>query len=163
MKSSREIKFRGKSIDSFIGKVEINEGDWIYGNLIIDKGQAYIVNGVVESTTEYISIEEWCPVDIKTVGQFTGLLDKAGTEIYEGDVVKVDTGNRDTGGIGEIVWFQSGCNFAVIGKLNQPHHHAFPEMCKEGCMYHQLAEIIARHSEIIGNIYENPHLLEAKS
>lgn len=56
----REIKFRGKSaVEVFDGgdTPDINLGDWIYGNLIIDKNEAFIVNGVVECTDEYISIE----------------------------------------------------------------------------------------------------------
>lgn len=76
-------KFRGVSIS------DNNKGQWMYGNLIIDGNYAYIVNGVIESNNQYITIAEWCPVDPKTVGAFTELFDKNGKEIFEWDVVKL--------------------------------------------------------------------------
>jgi len=78
-------KFRGLSID------ENSKGEWQYGHLIEDRGRAFIINEVVEANEQYITIGSWCPVNSETIGQSTGLFDKNNKEVFDGDILAVET------------------------------------------------------------------------
>lgn len=131
---------------------EESKGEWKRGYLIEDEGMSYIINGVVEANDEYISIGEWCSVDPETLGLSTGLFDKNGTEIFEGDIVKryrspflkaeweyqIETVVKREACL--VLGKKFGKNFATM---------SFGSPFTKGDLL-----------EVIGNVYENPELLE---
>lgn len=85
--------------------------------------------------------------------QCTGLKDKAGKLIFEGDILRVK-GSRETSGYGVVEYLQAGCQFFVNGYLDNPSPY-FPR--RKGEFYQQLQEWLC--TEVIGNIYQNPELI----
>lgn len=80
----REIKFRGKTIESSIG--------WIYGDLIQSPGIIPVIQRfekTIEIKGEKCQLFSQDKVHPQTVGQFTGVTDGEGREIYEDDIVAI--------------------------------------------------------------------------
>lgn len=115
----REIKFRGKHLDK-----------WLYGSLHMNEsGQPAIATP---------SAFHFRCVDPDTVGQYTGLKDSEGREIYEGDIVQLDGWDKPT----VVIWDDRSGMYIVDRDLIFSHVHKF--------------------SKVIGNVHENPSLLESK-
>ena len=138
----REIEFRGKS--KLTGK-------WVYGfylkqdtynmgskntkrDLLIKDAGVIVQNSKCDSGTV---------IDKETIGQYTGLKDKNRKEIYEGDIVKVFTNKKWR--IGKIIYEHSGFTIDVTNNKEL-------EYGRTG--------IIESLTEVIGNIHDNPELLE---
>ena len=117
----REYKFRGKpfeDVDFDEINVHISKNDFVYGNLIVDGGVAYIVNGIVEATDEYLQLEQWIPVRPETVGQFTGHKDEDEVEIYDGDILRYQTEDGTFEGVVEYTLLREttlGC-YTVLSR-----------------------------------------------
>ena len=141
---TREIKFRGK---------DILTDKWVYGDLL-HLGNAYaIVTSYEEEDLEVnpisdrleIRVEDIAGVYPETVGQFTGLLDKNGKEIYEGDVIieKLRRARKD--GERLVICFDG---FEWQGKNANGATTSLSLLLE----YHTI--------EVIGNIHDNPELLK---
>lgn len=142
----------GKLTVRGISTHEESKGEWKRGYLIEDEGQSYIINGVVEANNEYISIGEWCSVDPETLGISTGLPDENGTEIFEGDILKGENGNL-------AIYRHPTLGFYTIDSSN--FECFFADGVNVGVKeFNENLKYISEGLEVIGNVYENPELLE---
>lgn len=127
----REIKFRGK---------DIFDNEWEYGGYIEFYSRPQIA---YEDSGELCHIE----VDPATVGQFTGLLDKTGKEIYEGDVLQTERFGKDDG---QGHNFSGKENFSVVFE-----HGAY--RIKHGVR--KLLLVDGSYYNVIGNVHDAPELM----
>lgn len=130
----REILFRGKRVDN---------GEWVEGGLLYDSEQneSYIAEHF-EDKAAYIR-----EVDAETVGQYTGLTDKNGTKIFEGDIVTTDIKRPYL-----IVEFRNGCFMFNCNDGGEDYYDIMLPICKEPLNKYE-------YGEVIGNIHDNPELL----
>ncbi len=146
----REIKFRGKVKGT---------KDWVHGSLLIYGDGEHNIHVPRKNNSK---LDAW-NVEPDTVGQFTGLKDGNGKEVYEGDIVMTyvlfvdeEEVQREFWRVGEVRFIAGG--FSLINCTNYDDHYMevkselqpspkskfpFPAYC----------------SEVIGNIFDNPILI----
>lgn len=134
----REILFRGKSV---------NDGNWVEGSLVVTTIEPADDTPIKHYHIENMTIGVFPngfqsglseTVNPNTVGQFTGLTDKNGKKIFDGDIVK-KVGDKCV-----VKWNEEDAKFIIIGAMTRLDFSLF----------------FAKYLEVIGNIHDNPELLE---
>ena len=139
----REILFRGKRVDNC---------KWVSGNLFVSDtdGRTYILAG-----SRIITIE-W-EVDPSTVGQYTGLMDKNGKRIFEGDMIKPFDDEVDK----MVVEFHYGqFLLCLYGERGYIAEYGWEEKGNYGCFEAEPLPRSGDDIEIIGNIHDNPEFMK---
>ena len=125
----REIIFRGKRLDN---------GEWVYGSLFVGFKKCYICPEAIAmyNFDGALCLGGFVEVDPSTVGQYTGLKDKNGKMIFEGDILSLRAGRP------HVVRFKNGAFILEDSAIPMSFAIKF---------------------EIIGNIYDNPELLKEEA
>lgn len=158
----REILFRGKRADN---------GEWVEGGFFTREEKCYIV--VRErympdtrdcDTADYYEKHTFYKIEIievipETVGQYTGLTDKNGKKIVEGDVIKYNIKGSKVHDIGKVVYWKGAfCLERHIWNWNETLRHRIGEIGSESDMGASFS--YEYEYKIIGNIHDNPELLK---
>ena len=140
----REILFRGQP----------KKGEWIYGAYYHQKefyGDKTDFHYIIESCDQLEdNMMNFSGVIPETIGQYTGLTDKNGTKIFEGDIVKVQ----------DDIFGSPFCN-GITGKVVYAETAFFIEPknpMESQWLYNECAVY-----EVIGNIHDNPELLKERN
>lgn len=138
----REIKFRGK----MVGKNGIN--DWVFGHI-----QPVFTGMCIMQVCKYKNSSgiELFQIDENTVGQYTGIKDKNGVEIYEGDVIEIHHGNGNKT-TGVVFYWDRFCAVFLMMESGEPR-----------CLFQEwgaFRKCVYAYIQVIGNVFDNPELKE---
>ena len=146
----REILFRGKRLD---------DGEWVHGFLTVADSETpnqFVIDYLIPRMSCYGQTE----VDPETVGQYTGLLDKNGKRIFEGDMLKPFDDEIDK----MVVEFHHGAfMLCLYGERGYMGEGGWVEEGNYGVFECEPLSSYGDDIEVIGNIHDNPELLEAQS
>ena len=147
----REILFRGKRIDN---------GEWVDGFYVCLNGKEHrIYSGYAETDCGHYYPDCWT-IDPKTVGQFTGLTDKNGKKIFDGDILKVKS-------LWKTEWNAEGVcekkqTYWSVEHKNHSTEIGFFTYGIDRRWHKPLtwSRLYNAEAEVAGNIHDNPELLE---
>lgn len=133
----RVIKFRGKA----------NDGRWVYGGLVY--GDVIQTAIYFEAGNMAYRRVDWAYVDPATVGQFTGLYDKNGKEIYEGDIISSEKHPHNK----HLIFYNEKQGRFMAGLHGNTDISAFGV-----CGIDDTTWMATK--EVVGNVYDNHKLLK---
>ena len=166
----RTIKFRGRLIN-YCGQYHYDEnnnyvmntiGNWITGSLI-DYGQSETQYKKGYYIFEDQNLNKLFKVFDESVGQYTGIKDINGVEIYEGDIIKEDIyiDGLHSEYTSVVEYDEINPAFVLRRKIDMTKHKEMNET-----LYFKYEYLLGQHDwghiKVIGNIYDNPELLKEK-
>lgn len=138
----RELKFRGKRVDN---------GEWVCGDLL--QPNLIVTDWFNDTGTHVFALEAFAVIPA-TIGQFTGLLDRNGKEIYESDIVMTEHGEPF------VIAYRGGGFCAMSPREYCLDLAGSPCTISDPLGERQSSDYFQEQSWVIGNVHERSELLD---